>query len=76
MATMAVDPAADHRRDQPGRQEPDRQPAHREGERPAALGRDQRHGQHRRIEQCAPGENLRHAEQRHGAPGTEQNVAW
>src|SRR5207248_9503998 len=35
-----------------------------------------RHGEHWRIEQRAPGEDLRHPEHRHGAPRAGEEVAW
>ena len=69
VAAVAVDRAADERRDQAGDQQAEREAAHGERQRPAALGRDQRHGQHRRIEDRAPGDDLRDAEHRHRAPG-------
>ena len=75
MAAMAVDQSADRRRAEPGDQQGERETAHRKKQRPAALGRDQRHHQDRRIKQRAPGENLRHAENGDGAPGTENEFA-
>jgi len=48
----------DPRRDQSGGQQRQREPAHGEGDRPAALGGDQRHGEHGRIEDRAPGQDL------------------
>ena len=66
----AVDRAADERRDQARGQQAERESAHGERQRPAALGRDQRHDQHRRIEDRAPGDDLRDAEHGHGAPRT------
>ena len=64
MAAVAVDRAADERRDQARDQQAEREAAHGEGQRPAGLGRDQRHGQHRRIEDRAPGDDLRDAQHR------------
>ena len=75
MPAEAIDRAPDVRRDQAGDQQPDREAAHGEGDRPAALGRDQRHDQHRRVEDRAPGQNLGDAEHRHGAPGAVDEVA-
>ena len=75
MAAVAVDQAPDPRRDQSRGQQRQRKSAHREGERQAALGRDQRHRQHRRIEDRAPGQDLRDAEHQDGAPGPGDDSA-
>ena len=70
MSAVAVDQQPDPRRREPGGEQRERKAAHGEGHRPAALGRDQRHGQDRRIEDRAPGKDLRDAEHQDGAPGT------
>ncbi len=75
VAAEAVDRAADVRRDEAGDQEPRREAAHGKGERPAALLGDQRQDQNRRVEDRAPGDDLRDAEHRHGAPRPGDEVA-
>ena len=75
MAAITVDEAADGRRDEPGREQPGRDAAHREGEGKPALGRNQRHGQHGRIEHRAPRQDLRDAEHRDGAPRAKNEFA-
>ena len=75
MAAAAVDCRADEGRGEPGDKQPEREAAHTEGDRPAVLGRDQRHGQHRRVEDRSPGCDLRDAQHRHRAPGTVNDLA-
>ena len=72
---MPIDQASDRRRNQPGDQQSQRKPSHGEARRPAVIRRDQRHGQHSRIEQRAPGQNLSDSEHQNGTPGTVQDVA-
>src|SRR5262249_54189012 len=74
MAAMAVNGAADERRHETAEEQAEREAAHGERDRPAAIGGDQRHGQHRRIEDRAPGEDLRDAEHRHRAPRADEEV--
>jgi len=72
---MAVNQAADARRHQTCGEQRERKAAHGKAHRPAALVRDQRHGQDRRIEERAPGQNLGDAEHEHGAPGAGDHIA-
>ncbi len=75
MSTVAVDQQAHAWRHEAGREQREREAAHGKAHRPAALVRDQRHGQDRRIEDCAPGQNLGDAEHEHGAPGAGDHIA-
>ena len=76
MAAVAIDqPARRAGETSPAVSSAEREAAHGEGHRPAALGRDQRHGQHRRIEDRAPGEDLGDAEHQDGAPGAGEDIA-
>ena len=58
VSTVPIDQEPHLRRSEPGGEQRERKAAHGEGHRPAALGCDQRHGQHRRIENRAPGKDL------------------
>ena len=69
MAAVAVDRTTDCRCAQPADEQADRKSGHGEAQRPAALGRDQRQRQDRRIPQRSPRQNLRDAEHEHRAPG-------
>jgi hypothetical protein len=62
------------RRGEPGDQQAERKTAHGQGRRPAAVGRDQRNGEDRRIVDRTPGENLRELEHQDGAPGTGHKI--
>ena len=75
VATVSVDQPSGARRNEPRREQREREAAHRKGDRKVAVGRDQRHRQHRRIEDRAPGENLSDAENQHGASGAEEDIA-
>jgi hypothetical protein len=74
VAAVAVDQPSRARRNEPRREQRERETAHRKGDRKAAVGRDQRHRQYRRIEDRAPGKNLSDAENQHGAPGAEEDI--
>ena len=71
MPAVAIDQRADGRRDKSRREQACGKSAHRKGERKSALLRDQRKDQHRRVEDRAPGKDLRDAEHRNGTPGTD-----
>jgi hypothetical protein len=75
MTAMTVDQATDQWRHETRHEQREREAAHHEGYRPAAVRSDQRQGQDRRIEDRAPGQDLRDAEHRHGTPGAEDEVA-
>jgi hypothetical protein len=75
MTTVAIDQGADRRGDEPGDEQARGKSAHRKGQRESALLRDQRNGQHRRIEDRSPGEDLRDAEDRDGTPGPGNEFA-
>src|SRR5262249_31008837 len=51
-----------------------RKSAHGERDGPSAIGCDQRNDQDRRVEDRAPGQNLRDAEHRHSAPRAVDKV--
>src|SRR5262249_32002399 len=78
MTPEAIDRMTDVRRHESGHQKPYRKSAHGERDGPSAIGCDQRNDQDRRVEDRAPGQNLRDAEHRHSAPravdkGTRRN---
>jgi hypothetical protein len=74
MTAEAIDRMTDVRRDEPGDQKPHGKSAHGERDGPSAIGRNQRNDQNRRVEDRAPGQNLRDAEHRHSAPRTVDKV--
>ena len=74
MTAEAIDQMPDVRRDEPGDQKPHRKSAHGEGDGPSAIGGDQRNDQDRRVEDRAPGQDLRDAEHRHPAPRAVDKV--
>src|SRR5271166_38695 len=65
----------DARRYQAGHEQREREPAHGKGHRPSTLGCDQGDGEHGRIEERSPGEDLRDPEHEHGAPGPGDQIA-
>src|SRR5215475_5300565 len=74
MTPEAIDRMTDVRRHESGHQKPYRKCAHGERDGPSAIGCDQRNDQHRRVEDRAPGQNLRDAEHRHSAPGAVDKI--
>ncbi len=75
MPAVAIDQGADGRRDKSRREQACGKSTHRKGQRKSALLRDQWKDQHRRVEDRAPGEDLRDAEDRNGTPGTDNKFA-
>ena len=75
MSAVPIDQQPHSGGSKPGGEQRQRKAAHGERHRPAALRRDQRDGQHRRIEDRAPGKDLRDAEHQDGAPGTGEDIA-
>ena len=75
VAAVAIDQAADGRRDESCGQQPGREAAHREREGKSALRCDQRHRHDGRIEHRAPSQDLRDAEHGDGAPGADDEFA-
>jgi hypothetical protein len=75
VAAVTIDQSAGGRRAKSRHQQSERKAAHGERERPAALGRDQRHHQHRWIKQRGPCQDLRDTENDDRAPGAENEIA-
>jgi len=74
MAAISIYEHPDTRREQPCGEQRERESSHCERDRPTPLARNQRNGEHRWIEQCSPGEDLRHPEDEHGPPGSGDDI--
>ena len=74
VAAEPIDQRTDIAGNKSATEQADGKAGHGEGLRPAPIGRNQGDSQHRRVEQRAPGENLRDPEHGDGAPGTNDEV--